>query len=140
MGKAGTWVRHPNYNSNTLVNDVAVITFDSSFTVNEYVVPYALPDYKPSEWMDAGVEVPIVDNDTCNARQHYNGGILPGMFCAGLLGEGGKDACQGDSGGPVLLNNQIVGATSWGIGCAYPNYPGVYTDVAMFRDWIDQQS
>merc|ERR1712004_558443 len=39
--KAGTWVRHPNYNSNTLVNDVAVITFDSSFTVNEYVVPYA---------------------------------------------------------------------------------------------------
>merc|ERR1719215_954818 len=96
--QAGTWVRHPAYDSNTL------------------------------------------DNDTCNARQHYNGGILPGMFCAGLIGEGGKDACQGDSGGPVLLNNEIVGATSWGIGCAYPNYPGVYTDVAMFRDWIDEQS
>ena len=62
------------------------------------------------------------------------------MFCAGLLGEGGKDACQGDSGGPVLLNDEIVGATSWGIGCAYPNYPGVYTDVAMFRNWIDEQS
>merc|ERR1719354_11896 len=162
--QAGTWVRHPAYDSNTLVNDVAVITFASSFSVNDYVVPYALPEFKASEWMASGtevrvcgwgntsmigtnmpdtlkcVEVPIVDNDTCNARQHYNGGILPGMFCAGLIGEGGKDACQGDSGGPVLLNNEIVGATSWGIGCAYPNYPGVYTDVAMFRDWIDEQS
>ena len=57
---------------------------------------------------------------------------MPGMFCAGVSA-GGKDACQGDSGGPVKYNNQLVGATSWGYGCAQANYPGVYADVAYYR-------
>ena len=61
------------------------------------------------------------------------------MFCAGEVGVGGKDACQGDSGGPVTYNGNVVGATSWGYGCAYPNYPGVYTDLAQYRDFIDEQ-
>ena len=61
------------------------------------------------------------------------------MFCAGILDVGGKDACQGDSGGPVTLNGQLVGATSWGYGCAQAKYPGLYTDVAMFRNWIESQ-
>ena len=75
----------------------------------------------------------------------FSGGILSGMFCAGLS-QGGKDACQGDSGGPVtkdfetsVSDSILVGATSWGYGCAQPNYPGVYSDVAMFRtDFIDE--
>ena len=46
---------------------------------------------------------------------------------------------KGDSGGPVTLNNQVVGAVSWGQGCALPQYPGVYTDVAMFIDWISTE-
>ena len=87
------------------------------------------------------VNTKYVEQSVCNARNHYNGQILAGMFCAGEVGEGGKDACQGDSGGPVTTevdgNTVVVGATSWGIGCAYPNYPGVYTDVAMFRDWLN---
>ena len=61
-----------------------------------------------------------------------------GMYCAGVTG-GGKDACQGDSGGPTKYNNKLVGATSWGIGCAQAKYPGVYADVAVYRNWIDSQ-
>jgi len=84
------------------------------------------------------VNVNIIKNSVCNDRSHYNGSILKGMYCAGVTG-GGKDACQGDSGGPTKYNNQLVGATSWGIGCAQAKYPGVYTDVAMYRTWIDSQ-
>lgn len=58
----------------------------------------------------------------------------------------GIDACQGDSGGP--LNAAVyhydsrrtvavqVGIVSWGIGCAVPGNPGVYTRVSRHLSWI----
>lgn len=61
------------------------------------------------------------------------------MVCAG---QEGKDSCQGDSGGPLVVDQggtwTQVGITSWGIGCG-GEYPGVYSRVAAFRDWIDEQ-
>ena len=101
------------------------------------------------------VNVHYVPSVTCNSNEHYQGAIQKGMFCAGELMIGGKDACQGDSGGPATRNGKVVGVVSWGYGCAFPNYPGklyhfnfvcsiynhlpkgVYTDAAIFRDWID---
>jgi trypsin len=54
------------------------------------------------------------------------------MFCTYAEN---KDACQGDSGGPLnwidpqTALGYIVGITSFGIGCAKLNTPGVYTKV-----------
>lgn len=62
------------------------------------------------------------------------------MVCAAATG---KDACQGDSGGPLVENRGgswvQVGIVSTGNGCAEPAYPGIYTRVAAFSDWIKQQ-
>ena len=48
---------------------------------------------------------------------------------------------KGDSGGPLTYKNdgnlQVVGLASWGYGCGFAWYPGVYTNVAFYRDWID---
>lgn len=49
----------------------------------------------------------------------------------------------GDSGGPMVIQRDdkrflLAGVISWGIGCAEPNQPGVYTRISEFRDWINQ--
>lgn len=49
----------------------------------------------------------------------------------------------GDSGGPMVIQRDdkrflLAGVISWGIGCAEPNQPGVYTRISEFREWINQ--
>ncbi|MFT4808787.1 MAG: secreted trypsin-like serine protease [Paraglaciecola sp.] len=62
------------------------------------------------------------------------------MICA-AVSEGGRGSCQGDSGGPLVVETgsgvQQVGIVSWGFGCAAAGYPGVYTRVSEFKEWID---
>ena len=49
---------------------------------------------------------------------------------------------QGDSGGPMTVQTsggrwQLAGIISWGIGCAKRNQPGVMTNMAHFRHWVN---
>lgn len=75
---------------------------------------------------------PVVDEKLCQQR-YYPEPITDNMFCAGM---GGTDSCQGDSGGPAVINNELVGVVSFGKGCAMAQYPGVYTKVRNYIDWI----
>ncbi|GAA2662307.1 MULTISPECIES: serine protease [Actinosynnema] len=76
------------------------------------------------------VSVPLQTNEVCAAAYpgYYQSSS---MFCAGLP-NGGKDACQGDSGGPFVIAGRLAGLVSWGVGCARPEYPGVYTRVGVY--------
>jgi secreted trypsin-like serine protease len=55
---------------------------------------------------------------------------------------GDKDTCQGDSGGGLyaydskLQRYVVVGITSYGVGCASAGYPGIYTRISYFYNWI----
>ncbi|ELK37636.1 Transmembrane protease serine 11F [Myotis davidii] len=84
--------------------------------------------------------VKIIDTNTCNSREAYNGMVQDTMLCAGYM-EGHIDACQGDSGGPLVYPNSrhiwyLVGIVSWGVECGKINKPGVYMRVTAYRNWI----
>ncbi|XP_042899836.1 acrosin isoform X2 [Parasteatoda tepidariorum] len=79
--------------------------------------------------------VGMISFDEC---LHYFS-LTDSMMCAGYI-PGGIDACQGDSGGPLLQwrNEEayLIGIVSWGVGCAKPNAPGVYTNISFYKSWI----
>nr|XP_033798330.1 transmembrane protease serine 2 [Geotrypetes seraphini] len=152
-----------NYDSETKNNDIALMKLRSPISFNDNIKPICLPNFgmpweapKPcwtSGWGDTSgrdkgspvllaVSVPLISPSRCNARSVYDGLITASMICAGYL-QGGKDSCRGDSGGPLVtdLNSLwwLVGDTSWGIGCASINKPGVYGNVTYFLSWIYEQ-
>lgn len=87
--------------------------------------------------------VPIVSDAACEnaygpdslTLTGYQGFESTSQVCAG---DGVHDTCQGDSGGPMLANGLLTGATSYGSGCADPDFPGVYARVAdtALRSWV----
>ncbi|KAH8290890.1 hypothetical protein KR054_006858 [Drosophila jambulina] len=95
------------------------------------------------------VDVDLVESQQCRRAYRQVLPITQRMICAARPGH---DSCQGDSGGPLVgfpseegagaaegsvARAKLYGIVSWGLGCANPNYPGVYTNVAAFRNWIN---
>ncbi|MEU0878998.1 serine protease [Lentzea sp. NPDC005914] len=73
--------------------------------------------------------IPIMADEQCaGVYARYD---AEAMFCAGYP-EGGIDSCIDDSGGPFVVEGRLAGIVSWGIGCARPNTPGVYTRVTTY--------
>lgn len=79
--------------------------------------------------------VMLVPQDSCSRAYQGISRIASGMICARATNPS-RDACQGDSGGPLVANGYLIGIVSWGEGCANTLYPGVYTRVSEYDDWI----
>ncbi|XP_042315230.1 transmembrane protease serine 2 isoform X2 [Sceloporus undulatus] len=153
-------IPHPNYDSSSKTNDIALMKLQSPLIFDEFIRPVCLPNpgmmFQPGQqcWISGwgalrqggntskvlnAAVVPLIDPDICNDKYIYNGHILPTMICAGYL-KGKVDSCQGDSGGPLVTYRKslwwLVGDTSWGTGCATQYRPGVYGNVTVFTEWI----
>ncbi|XP_062854217.1 serine protease 27-like [Trichomycterus rosablanca] len=154
-------ITHSKYASFANNNDIALLRLTTAVTFTDYIRPVCLAAKCSTfnagtrcwitGWGDiaSNVElprpgvlqqtiVPVVSQTVCD-KYLGPGAITSNMICAGLL-EGGKDTCQGDSGGPMVIKKNTAwvqaGITSWGIGCADPNSPGVYTRVSEYQTWI----
>ncbi|NWX32328.1 TMPS5 protease, partial [Notiomystis cincta] len=163
--EAGVRVReiipHPLYNDSSLDYDIALlrlrVPLRFSGAVRAVCLPpaprdllqgtqcwvsgwgYTAPDQAQVAGTLKEALVPLIGTRRCNSSCVYKGELTARMLCAGHL-QGRVDACQGDSGGPLVCWDgstwRLVGVVSWGQGCAEPNRPGVYSNVAQLLPWI----
>ncbi|XP_046649983.1 chymotrypsinogen A-like [Daphnia pulicaria] len=158
-------VQHPNFNRTTVNHDIALLKLDSPVSFTAAVRPVCLPtrfvNYNFDKqigtvtgWGTTSfggtaspnlleVALPIISTENCRLNSIVGSKITDNMFCTYAEN---KDACQGDSGGPLnWIDPQtglgyIVGITSFGIGCAKLNTPGIYTKVTNYLSWIQQNT
>jgi len=152
---------HAAYNPITNQNDVAMLRLDRAapYQPLRVIEPSETPIWAPGTvarivgWgatAEGGppanllqeADVRIVGDAPCQSAYELNAPPMdPGtMVCAA---EPGRDTCQGDSGGPLMVRDSLgawalVGITSWGQGCASPEFPGVYTRLGApgLNDWV----
>jgi trypsin len=149
---------HEQYDPNTNVNDIAVLELAEDAPFDGLAIESADVGVPPKRLSVLGwgrlteggpasdplmkVGLRVVSNPAC--VDEYEGTdvtIAGGMICARAPG---KDSCQGDSGGPLVSgypsDPKLVGVVSFGIGCAQPEYPGVYTRVFTYRPWLKEKT
>ncbi|XP_064471951.1 venom protease-like [Ornithodoros turicata] len=154
--------RHPNYDPRRFTGDIAVLKLATPVTFNQYVRPLCLPfgdleekdisgyhgfivGWGATKFEGSGADllreaqVPIWKEEECRKAYERHLPIAKSQMCAGD-GRGKKDTCQGDSGGPFVLPHEsrfyLIGVVSSGKDCATPGFPGIYTRVTSFLDWL----
>ncbi|XP_022904921.1 trypsin-1-like [Onthophagus taurus] len=157
MRSVAAIIKHRNFDSNSYNHDIALLKLRKSVVFTKNIKPICLPGNLNDPSGKTGtvigwgrtaeggglpsvvqeVQVPILTQQQCRAMKYRSSRITNYMLCAG---RGSHDSCQGDSGGPLIINNgeryEIAGIVSWGVGCGRPGYPGVYTRVGKYINWL----
>lgn len=145
---------HPEFNQNTLQNNIALIRLKTDVIFNFYVQPICLP--KTAEVIPFHVAVgfvetvkngsgilkkmiiPKIDHTECREKVRKGLFVEKGIICA----EKNPSKCNGDYGSPLgypkFYSQQEVRFVQYGITslkeCS--KHASIYTDVAFYMDWI----
>lgn len=148
---------YPGYFNFPYSYDLALIKLDAPVPVSDVISPINIAhvsnlEHFPATTIGWGVtsfgglpsdvlleaQIEIFPDSLCEL---YGTSFNPDtMVCAGAP-DYSADSCQADSGGPLFIQEEfgsylLVGVTSFGRGCATPDYPGVYADVAGGLAWV----
>uniref|UniRef100_A0A8C5TBI3 Peptidase S1 domain-containing protein n=1 Tax=Malurus cyaneus samueli TaxID=2593467 RepID=A0A8C5TBI3_9PASS len=142
------YYEHPEYDPETMYNDIMLLQLTSKVTLNEYVKTIPLP--KSGSDLPTGTKCLIagwglIDEDRATNKLFetrvsiysrrkctlFYPHLDSGMVCAGSFHQL-KDSSQGDSGGPLVCNKVAQGIVSFG----YDSPPGVYTRISNYLPWI----
>jgi len=159
-----SFAAHPDYQDSSLsrYNDIALVRLSREITFTQFIQPICLPsaaeqattgnklwvsgwgrtEYANYSPVKLKVGVPLVANSQCGSTFRRAGvSLADSQLCAG--GEANKDSCNGDSGGPLMNTVSgnpsqwyAEGIVSFGTRCGTENWPGVYTRVSKYLDWI----
>ena len=158
-GVAGTPYTHPDYNPNTLQNDVAVVILDEPVHLSEYAV-LADEGFLTDLRRDGGIrdatfvvvgyggvtasKPPAIEYDYLRrfAESTFRGLLWNNLHLhQNPVAQGGSGGtCFGDSGGPTFWDDTltIVSVTSWGDAICRSNSMTQRLDIASVLDWLDQ--
>lgn len=149
---------HPDWNSRTLANDLAIVRLTKPIEFNRYAQPACLPGPDPPTNSDVvliGWGAEEFGGSPNNALKQARVKIIGQCYkywsqfdevnqlCAGQT-ISGDSACQGDSGGPLLqqYNGQWVvqGVASFIDECKTSGDlpPNVYIRVSAYLSWIEK--
>lgn len=154
-------IMHPKFDITTYDNDIALVKVAHPFNLDSTfshvgpicleqgidVVPYDIATicgfgasafHQKARTHLYKTDIAIIDTNTCNSS--FSNAITENMICAGGMIEKKRDACSGDSGGPLQMDMDghisLVGLVSFGNDCALKGYPGIYTRVDNYYNWI----
>ncbi|KAL3209102.1 hypothetical protein MRX96_038324 [Rhipicephalus microplus] len=135
-------IRHPRYDRRTYANDIALLVLRKPGH-NAFIVGWGATQFNGAgSSVLRQAQIPVWAEAECKKSYAQHLPISKAQLCAGDAGAE-MDSCQGDSGGPLLLPHEgryyVVGIVSSGKDCATPNFPGIYTRVSSYLDWLRDQ-
>lgn len=143
-GSGIDYIDLPKFSDNITDGTIGTVTGWGTMAEGSNLIPAMLQ----------GLNIPTLAQSSC--KDSYGSMFTERMICAGY-NSGGMSICyvginvwsftfrfynfnlilfQGDGGSPFTANGVLIGISSWSYGCARPNYPGLYLNVPLVRDWI----